>query len=86
MNRNFLKIAPLVVIFALAAGCASTTQNDEIKAMAEAAQKSADEAKKAAADAQNTANQALQTANEAKQESEQANSRIDRAFKKSMKK
>jgi murein lipoprotein len=86
MNRNLLKLAPVVVVLALAAGCASTSQLDDVKAMAQAAQKSADEAKKAAADAQNTANQALQTANEAKQESEKANAKIDRAFKKSMNK
>jgi methyl-accepting chemotaxis protein len=86
MNRNLLKLAPTVLVLSLAAGCASNTQLNEIKAMAAAAQQSADEAKQAAADAQNTANQALQTANDAKQESENANSRIDRAFKNSMKK
>jgi len=87
MNRNLFRLAPILVAFAMAAGCAtSTSQLDEVKAMAAAAQKSADEAKQAAADAQNTANQALQTANEAKQESAQANERIDRAFKKSMNK
>lgn len=86
MNRNVLKLIPVVILFALATGCATSSQNDDLKAMVAAAQKSADEAKQAAADAQNTANQALQTANEAKQESENANSRIDRAFKKSMRK
>ena len=84
MNRNLLKLAPMAIILVLAAGCASTTSQDEAKAMAAAAQKSADEAKQAAADAQATANQALQAANEAKQASDAANSRIDRAFKKSM--
>jgi len=86
MYRNLLKFTPVIVAVALAAGCASSSQIDEIKAMATAAQQSADEAKKAAADAQNTANEALQTANEAKQESARANERIDRAFKKSMNK
>jgi murein lipoprotein len=84
MNRNLLKLAPMALVLVLAAGCASTSQVDEAKAMAASAQKAADEAKQAAADAQNTANQALQTANEAKQASDAANSRIDRAFKKSM--
>jgi protein involved in sex pheromone biosynthesis len=85
MNRNLIKIVPMAIVLVLAAGCASTSQ-DEAKSMAAAAQKSADEAKKAAADAQNTANQALQVANEAKAESDKANARIDRAFKKSMNK
>jgi hypothetical protein len=80
MNRNLLKLAPMALVFVLAAGCASTNsqpQIDEVKAMAAAAQKTADEAKQAAAEAQNTANQALQAANE-------ANSKVDHAFKKSM--
>ena len=86
MNRIVLKLAPVAVVLALATGCASTSQIDEAKAQAAAAQQSADEAKRMAAEAQRIANEALQTANEAKQESANANARIDRAFKKSMKK
>ena len=86
MIRNIVKLAPVALAITVAAGCANTSQIEEIKAMAASAQQSANEAKQAAASAQNTANQALDTANEAKQESQRANERIDRAFKKSMNK
>lgn len=81
--KNMLKALPIAAFVALA-GCAGNTELTDVRATAEAAQKSADEAKasaaaaeRAAAEAQATANRALQTANE-------ANTKIDSAFKKSM--
>ena len=85
MNRRLMKLAPIAIVFLVAAGCASTS-SDESKAAIAAAQQSADEAKAEAAEAKRMASEALQTANDAKRESEAANARIDAAFKKSMQK
>jgi hypothetical protein len=79
MNKNLLKVVPFAVFVALAAGCASNSSLDQVKSSAAAAQKTADDAKAAAAAAQ-------QTANEAKTAADEANTKIDRAFKKSMRK
>jgi murein lipoprotein len=91
MNKNLIKGLSVAAFVVMAAGCASNSSLDEVRATAAAAQKSADEAKQSAAnaervagEAQSTANQALQTANDAKTSADEANTKIDRSFKKSM--
>jgi murein lipoprotein len=90
MTNTLFKALPIAVLLAVG-GCASTSDIDSVKTSAAQAQKTADDAKasaasaeKTAAAAQATANQALQTANEAKAAADEANTKIDRAFKKSM--
>ena len=72
------------VVLGLSAGCASTAQIDEIRAMAQ-------EAKTVASQAQTTADQAARDAADAKSMADQANAccrdtneKLDRMFKKSM--
>ena len=77
MKHSVIKATLVAATLVLAAGCASNSDLEAVRAEAQAAQQSADQAKAAAAAAQATADQALQSANE-------ANSKIDRAFKKSM--
>lgn len=91
MTNKLFKALPVAMMLALAAGCATNAQLDEIKSMAADAQKTANEANQKAdnalqtsQDAQRAANQALQTANDAKEAADAANSKVDRAFKKSM--
>ncbi len=82
--RNVVGVGIVAVVLGLSAGCASTAQIDEIKAMAQ-------EAKTMAADAQATATQAASDAAAAKAGADQANAccrdtneKLDRMFKKSM--
>ena len=80
MTRNFsalVGIPALVLVLAATAGCATTKQLDEVKAMAQNAQKTADEAKTMAQDAANKADAANQHAMETDQ-------KIDKMFKKTM--
>jgi len=102
-KENFMKflvkILPILVIVA-ATGCASNSQVDEVRAIAEEAQRSAAAANtaaanaqrsaaaanKAAVSAQSTANAAKTSANAAQTSANEANEKIDRAFKKAMQK
>lgn len=84
--KHLMKMA-VVLSVVVAAGCASNTQQlDEIRAIAEGAQRSASQANDAAAAAQRTANQALSAANAAQASADRANEKVDRAFKKAMEK
>ena len=80
-------LAVTALAFAIfATGCASTSDIDEVKAMAQQAQSDAQQANDAAAKAQSTADQALQAAKDAQASADEANEKVDRAFKKSMEK
>ena len=72
-------------------GCATTSELDEIRAMAEQANANADSALQTANAAKSTADQALTTANAASTKADsaeasanQVNEKVDRMFKKSM--
>lgn len=80
MTRSFsalVGLPSLVVVLALSAGCATTKQLNEVRAMAEQAQQTADEAKSMAADAASRADEANRHAMETDQ-------KIDQMFKKTM--
>ena len=77
MKIATLKLPTLALAAMLAAGCASNSDLEEVRAEAAQAQRTADEAKA-------TAQQAQQTADDAKRAADEANTRIDRAFQKSM--
>ena len=49
MKSTLIKAVAITAFAALATGCASTSQLDEVRSIAEAAQRSADEAKQTAA-------------------------------------
>lgn len=99
-NHRILDISALALVVGLSAGCASTSELQEVRAMAESAQLDSDaagtnagEAKTAARSAQQTAeaaerkaDQALQAANDANSCCEQNSEKLDRMFKKSMSK
>ncbi|MBM68577.1 MAG: hypothetical protein CME43_03755 [Haliea sp.] len=86
MKSTLIKAVSIAAFAALATGCASSSQLDEVRSIAEAAQRSADEAKQSAAGAERTASDAKRIAEEAKRSADEANSKIDRAFKTSMQK
>jgi murein lipoprotein len=80
MTRSFsalVGIPALAIMLAATAGCATTKQLNEVKAMAERAQQTADEAKAMAADAASKADEANQHAMDTDQ-------KIDKMFKKTM--
>ena len=79
MKSPLIKAVSIAAFTVLAVGCASNTQIEDVRAIAEAAQRSADEARQTAAGAE-------RTANEAKRSADEANTKIDRAFKDSMRK
>ena len=90
--KSLVKLLPVLVVVSLA-GCASNSSVDEVRAMAEEAQRAAAEANKAAANAQRTADaankaagNAQSTADAAQTSANEANEKIDRAFKKAMQK
>ena len=99
MKKTALRASGLVLVLAMAAGCA-TTGLDDVKATAdraaadasaaasaaEAARAAADRAGQAAAAAQRTADQALAAAAEAKACCDANRESLDRMFKKSMSK
>tara|TARA_R110000782_G_scaffold175813_5_gene266903 strand:+ start:66 stop:407 length:342 start_codon:yes stop_codon:yes gene_type:complete len=99
MKKTALKASGLVLLLAMAAGCA-TTGLDDVKATAdraaadaaaaasaaEAARASADRASQAASAAQRTADQALAAATEAQACCEANRESMERMFKKSMSK
>lgn len=72
-------------------GCATTSDLNEVRAIAEKAQATADSAQQTANAAKASADQAVSTANAASAKADaaeaaanQANEKVDRAFKKSM--
>lgn len=82
MTRRFsavFGVPALAVMLAAGAGCATTSDLDEVRAMAEDAQRSAEEAKAMAADAS-------AGADEANQRTRETDQKIDEMFKKSMEK
>jgi hypothetical protein len=99
MKKTALRASGLVLLLAMAAGCA-TTGLDDVKATAdraaadaaaaasaaEAARASADRAGQAAAAAQSTADQALSAATESQACCEANRESMERMFKKSMSK
>jgi outer membrane murein-binding lipoprotein Lpp len=91
MIKNIVRALPLAVVVALGTGCANNAKIDEASTTAATAEQTASDAKQAAAkalqaaqQAQKTADEALRVAKEAKAASAEANTKIDRAFKKSM--
>lgn len=91
--KGFLKVMSVASVVVFAAGCANTSQMDEIRALAEQAQSTATMASDAAASAQSTADRALSAANSAQRtadaaqtSADAANEKVDRAFKKAMEK
>ncbi len=75
--RRVFQIAAVMFVAALATGCATNTQIDELKAQVQAASAEAAEANERSKAAEATANRAEQTAND-------TNSKLNRMFKKSM--
>ncbi|HEY7774990.1 MAG TPA: Lpp/OprI family alanine-zipper lipoprotein [Kineobactrum sp.] len=86
MKLTAMKAISVVAFAALASGCATTAQLDEVRSTAEAAQRAANEAMQTASSAERTANEAKRTADAAMRSAEEANTKIDRAFKESMQK
>jgi hypothetical protein len=93
MKRTVLRAFILVLTLGLVAGCATTEQLNQVKAMAERAQSSADSAGQRADSALSTANQALEAAKRAESTAQSAmdccnqnTSRLDKMFEKAMKK
>lgn len=83
--KTVLKVLPLTAVILLA-GCASSSQIEEVDAKAMQAQSTADKALAAAAAAQRTADAALSAAKAAQASADAANEKVDRAFKRSMEK
>lgn len=82
MIRNvpkLLGIPALVAILAVGTGCATTSDLEEVRAMAEDAQQTANEAKAMAADAS-------ASADEANRRSMETDQKIDEMFRKTMEK
>jgi len=93
MKISPIKVTILTMALAVAGGCASTEQINEIRSIAESAQSTANNAATQASSALSTANQAMtaarnaQTAAQAAQDCCNANTaKIDRAFEQMMKK
>ena len=100
MKKTALRAGALALVVALASGCVSQAQIDDIKATAdraaadaaaaasaaEAARASADRASQAAASAQSTADQALSAATEAQACCEANRESMERMFQKTMSK
>jgi uncharacterized protein HemX len=76
-TTKLLATSMLTVALGLSAGCATTSQVDEAKAIAQ-------EAKKAAMDAQAAASRAQKSADQANACCQDTNQKLDRVFKKSM--
>lgn len=72
-----LGVPVLAAVLAVSAGCASTKQLEEVRAMAE-------EAKATAADASSKADRAMAQADEANQRSMSTDQKVDEMFKKAM--
>jgi hypothetical protein len=100
MKKTALRASGLVLLLAMAAGCATTADLNDVKATAdraaadaataasaaEAARASSDRASQVAAAAQSTADQALSAATESQACCEANRESMERMFKKSMSK
>jgi len=100
MKKTALRASALVLFVALAAGCATTSEFDDVKATAdraaadasaaasaaEAARAAADRASQAASSAQSTADRALSAATESQACCEANRESMERMFQKSMSK
>lgn len=93
MNINLIKASVIALTAILLSGCASTSEVKLAGEQAAAAQKTANEAKMSAAAAMSAAEAAKLAAEEAKKSADAArqatietNSKIDQAFRKSMRK
>ncbi|MBM4196210.1 MAG: hypothetical protein FJ197_03790 [Gammaproteobacteria bacterium] len=96
-TKHLLKAGVVALAVTMAAGCASTTQIEELsakvdqlsrdvaaaKSAADAANASAADAAQKAGSAQSTANQALNAANQSQACCDATNEKIDRMFKRS---
>lgn len=88
--KKHIALAVLLAAGSLA-GCATTSELSEVRAMAEKAQATADQAQKTANEAKAASDQAVATANAASAKADsaeatanQVNEKVDRMFKKSM--
>jgi hypothetical protein len=79
MKSKFVKTMGAALILALAAGCATKGELAEVRALADAAQRSADQAKQAAGDAQRTGSRAQQAAADAQTAANRAQATADQA-------
>lgn len=93
MNKTAIKVSTLAMALALAGGCATTEQINEIRSIAEEARATANSASSSANSALSTANEALDAARRAQAAADSATeccnantSKIDRMFEKAMKK
>ncbi|HKJ09015.1 MAG TPA: Lpp/OprI family alanine-zipper lipoprotein [Gammaproteobacteria bacterium] len=89
-GSKLLALAAMVAVLGLS-GCASTSELEKVRAMAQQAQNTAQQAQQSADQAMNTAKQAQSTADAAAKSADKANQcckhtneKIDRMFKKSM--
>lgn len=88
-----VKALSLAAVFALAAGCATTAQINEVRAVADQAQRTAAEAQRAAESANSAASAALAEAQAAKRAADAAQrcctdleEKVERAFERGLRK
>lgn len=93
MKMTTIKFAMIAVALAVASGCATTEQINEIRTIAESAQSTANNAASQASSALSTANQALEAARAAQSAANAAQaccdantSKLDKVFEQVMKK
>ncbi len=93
ISKTVLTASALAMALALSAGCASTTKIDEVRTMAEEANRAATQAGERAAvaerkaeEAKSAADAAMRKAQAAERCCEETNEKMDRMFKKSMSK
>lgn len=86
MMKNVFKGLVLAGLVAGAAGCASTGDIEEVRAMAQEAKSTAQSAQSTANTAQQTADRAMKAAQESKECCEANSKRIERMFEQSQRK
>jgi len=93
MNIATVKVAAIAMALAVASGCATTQQINEVRSIAESAQSTANNAASQASSALSTANQAMDAARNAANAAKAAQdccnankAQIDRAFEQLMRK
>lgn len=95
VNRamHTVKVLSVAAVFALAAGCATTAQLEEVRSVADQAQRTAAEAQRAANAANSAAQTALAEAQAAKREAEASTrccrdleEKVERAFERGLRK
>lgn len=93
MKITAIKVTVLAMALAVASGCATTQQINEVRSIAESAQSTANNAASQASSALSTANQAMDAARNAANAAKAAQdccnantAKIDRAFEQMMKK